>query len=146
MAIVEHFILKAKDTKYSGLGRAHKRKANGKVSVDMDNIKKLEARELITRSPKRQRKRDSDVTQVDPELPAERFEKPEEHHKYGRVVDRDAKLGYCFCMYVWKMKRYHNEEVGTWRQKIKRSNFGCLHCNVPLCQFHFNTYHTFKTS
>eukprot|EP00957_Ditylum_brightwellii_P049062 3722413-Ditylum_brightwellii.AAC.1 len=96
MGIVVHFILKAKDAKYSGLGCAHKRKANGEASVDMDNIKKLEARELITRSPKRQRKRDSDVTQVEPELPAERFEKPEEQHKYGRVVDRDAKLGCCF--------------------------------------------------
>eukprot|EP00957_Ditylum_brightwellii_P183095 13945689-Ditylum_brightwellii.AAC.1 len=63
MAIVEHFIIKAKDAKYSGLGHAQKRKANGKTSVNMDNIKKLEASELITRPAKRQRKRDSDVTQ-----------------------------------------------------------------------------------
>eukprot|EP00957_Ditylum_brightwellii_P095183 7249282-Ditylum_brightwellii.AAC.1 len=62
MAIVKHFILKTKDAKYSGLGRAWKRKANVKTSVNMDNTKKLEAKELIMRSPKRQKKRDSDVT------------------------------------------------------------------------------------
>eukprot|EP00957_Ditylum_brightwellii_P207501 15353263-Ditylum_brightwellii.AAC.1 len=60
MAFVEHFILKAKDAKYSGLVHTQERKANGKTSVDMDIIKKLEAKKLITRSPKRQRKRDSD--------------------------------------------------------------------------------------
>eukprot|EP00957_Ditylum_brightwellii_P059750 4536039-Ditylum_brightwellii.AAC.1 len=60
MAIVEHFILKAKDAKYSGLGCVQKIKANGKTSVNMNNIKKLEARKLITRPAKRQRKRDSD--------------------------------------------------------------------------------------
>ena len=145
MAIVEHFIIKAKDANFSTSGHARKRKANGETSVNMDNIKKLEARELLTRPAKRNRTRDSNVNRVEPELPAERFEKPEELHVYGRVVDRDAKPGCRFCTYVWKMKRYHNEEVGTWRQEIKRSNFGCLHCNVPLCQFHFNTYHTFQT-
>eukprot|EP00957_Ditylum_brightwellii_P067095 5092626-Ditylum_brightwellii.AAC.1 len=77
MAIVEHFILKAKDAKYLGLRCAQKRKANGKTSVNMDNIKKLEARQLITRVSKRQRKRGSDVTWVEAELPAESFEKPE---------------------------------------------------------------------
>eukprot|EP00957_Ditylum_brightwellii_P016627 1250551-Ditylum_brightwellii.AAC.1 len=85
----------------------------------MDNIKKLEARELITRSPKIQRKRDSDVIWVEPEFPVERFEKPEEQHKYGRVFDRDAKPGCCFCTYDWKMKRYHNEEVGTGNRRLR---------------------------
>jgi hypothetical protein len=146
MAIVEHFIIKAKDAKYSGLGCTRKRKANGKTSVNMDIIKKLEARELITRPAKRKRTRDSNVNRVEPELPAERFEKPEELHKYGRVVDRDAKPECCFCTYIWKMKRYHGEQVGAWRKEIERSNFGCLHCNIPLCQFQFNAYHTFKTS
>eukprot|EP00957_Ditylum_brightwellii_P085170 6477284-Ditylum_brightwellii.AAC.1 len=80
MAIVEHFIIKAKDTKYSSLGCTWRRKANGETSVKMDNIKKLEKRELIKRPIKRQRKRDSDITWVEPELPAERFEKPEELH------------------------------------------------------------------
>eukprot|EP00957_Ditylum_brightwellii_P176521 13443246-Ditylum_brightwellii.AAC.1 len=89
----------------------------------MDNIKKLEARELITRPTKRQRKRDNGITWVEPELPAERFEKLEELCKYGRVVDRDAKPGCPFCTYVWKMKRYYGEEVGSWRQEIKMSNF-----------------------
>eukprot|EP00957_Ditylum_brightwellii_P173268 13191183-Ditylum_brightwellii.AAC.1 len=60
MAIVEHFIVKAKDSKYSGLGCTRKRKANGKTSVNMDSTKKLESRELITRLAKRQRKRDID--------------------------------------------------------------------------------------
>eukprot|EP00957_Ditylum_brightwellii_P209365 15361383-Ditylum_brightwellii.AAC.1 len=82
----------------------------------MDNIKELEARELITRPTKRQRKRDNKIIWVKPELPAEIFEKPEELHKYGRVVERDTKLGFHFCMYVWTMKRYHGEEVRTWRQ------------------------------
>eukprot|EP00957_Ditylum_brightwellii_P118832 9064265-Ditylum_brightwellii.AAC.1 len=86
----------------------------------MDSIKKLEARKCITRPAKRQRKRDSDITWMEPELPVERFEKPEEMHKYGRVVERDTKPGCCFCTYVWKMKRCYGEEVGTWRQEIKR--------------------------
>ena len=91
------------------------------TSVNMDNTKKLEARELITRPAKRIRTRDSNVNRVEPELPQERFKKPEELHVYGRVVDNDAKPGCCFCTYIFKMKRYHNEEVGTWRQEIKRT-------------------------
>eukprot|EP00957_Ditylum_brightwellii_P036456 2760914-Ditylum_brightwellii.AAC.1 len=86
----------------------------------MVNIKKLEARDLITRPAKRNRTRDSNANLVEPELPAERFEKPEELHIYGRVVDKDAKLGCHFCTYVFKMKRYHNEKIGIWRQEIKR--------------------------
>eukprot|EP00957_Ditylum_brightwellii_P133725 10196050-Ditylum_brightwellii.AAC.1 len=86
----------------------------------MDNIKKLEARELLTRPTKRHRTRDSDVNWIEPELPADRFEKPEELHMYGRIVETEAKPGCCFCTYVFKMKRYHNEDVGTWRQEIKR--------------------------
>eukprot|EP00957_Ditylum_brightwellii_P192677 14671180-Ditylum_brightwellii.AAC.1 len=65
---------------------------------------------------------------------------------YGMVVEIDTKLGCHFCTYVWKMQRYHGEEVGKWRQEIERSYFGCLHCNVPLCQFHFHTYHMSDTS
>eukprot|EP00957_Ditylum_brightwellii_P037336 2825886-Ditylum_brightwellii.AAC.1 len=63
MTIVEHFIIKAKDAKFSTSGRAQKRKADGKTSVNMDNIKKLEAIELITRPAKRNRTRDSNVNQ-----------------------------------------------------------------------------------
>eukprot|EP00957_Ditylum_brightwellii_P085199 6479587-Ditylum_brightwellii.AAC.1 len=80
MAIVEHFIIKAKDAKFLTLGRVRKRKADGKTSANMDNIKKLEARDLITRPVKRNRTRDGNVDWVEPELPAERFEKPEELH------------------------------------------------------------------
>eukprot|EP00957_Ditylum_brightwellii_P035105 2661498-Ditylum_brightwellii.AAC.1 len=60
----------------------------------MDNIKKLEARKLITRPTKKQRKRDIDITWMEPELPAKRFEKLEELHKYKKIVERDVKQGY----------------------------------------------------
>eukprot|EP00957_Ditylum_brightwellii_P045065 3418177-Ditylum_brightwellii.AAC.1 len=61
MAVVEHFIIKAKDAKFSTLGHAKKKKADGETIVNMDNIKKLEERELITRPAKRNRTRDSNV-------------------------------------------------------------------------------------
>eukprot|EP00957_Ditylum_brightwellii_P141808 10804704-Ditylum_brightwellii.AAC.1 len=63
MAIVEHFILKAKDAKFSTLGCAQKRNADGQTSVNMDNTKKLESRELITRPAKRYSTRESNVNQ-----------------------------------------------------------------------------------
>eukprot|EP00957_Ditylum_brightwellii_P210441 15364979-Ditylum_brightwellii.AAC.2 len=110
MAIVEHIIIKAKDANYSSSGCAWNRKANGRTSDNMDNIKKLETRELITRSAQRHIKRDSDNIQAEPELPAEIFEKPEELHGYGRIVEMDAKPGFHFCTYVWNMKRYLGEE------------------------------------
>eukprot|EP00957_Ditylum_brightwellii_P071200 5412299-Ditylum_brightwellii.AAC.1 len=76
----------------------------------MDTIKKLEARELITRPAKRHKTRDSNANRVEPELSAARFEKPEELHVYGRIVETNAKPGCHFCTHVFKMKRYHNEE------------------------------------
>ena len=122
------------------------KKVDGNTTIIMERIKRIEARDYQSVPSRGRRTRESDIIQVEPELPEDRFQKPNKGHECERVTKKDSKPGCIFCTYVWKMKRYHNEKVGIWKDEIKRTNFRYLYCKVPCCQFCFNVYHTFVRS
>eukprot|EP00957_Ditylum_brightwellii_P201254 15324792-Ditylum_brightwellii.AAC.1 len=101
--------------------RKQNRSSNGN-----NEIAKLQ--KLATQLPKRQctTKR---IMSNKTTLPSyKRLYKPTEIHEHGRL------------------RRFHGEYTGHWKDEVKCNNFGCMDYEVPCCKKHSIIYHRFGTS